>query len=69
MAIHFDFVVEDTEAEFIFDALQNEIVKNMVHILDAMASGDANKEQWLRNHCDYLKKIKTKMLNYRVQSS
>lgn len=62
--IHFDFIVDDAEAEAIFGALQDEIVKCMAAKIETnLPSYDA----WYDSRIKFLKELKGKMTNSKVQ--
>ena len=61
--VRFDFIVDDFEAETIFDALQKEIVKCMVGKIETnLPSYNA----WYDARIKFLEDLKKKMTNSRV---
>lgn len=62
--IHFDFTVEDVDAENIFDCINSEIRRCNRRKL----SSDIKAEiEWFERHIEYLKTLKTKMKNTRAE--
>jgi len=63
---HFDFVVEDADADSIFDCIQAKIVANHEIILELMdkKSAQATIDMYLRD-ITYLTILKKKMLHYK----
>ena len=62
--IHFDFIVEDVDAENIMDCIHSEITRCHVRM---MSSNTTEAERtWLNKHIDYLNELEKKMLNKRV---
>lgn len=60
--IHFDFIVEDVDAENIFDCINSEI-NRCIHRKVFTETTEAEAE-WLDKHIDYLKALKKKMKNH-----
>lgn len=70
--IHFDFTVTDEEAENIFDAISEEILRMKSYLVaqqfENLTSGfhiDA-KSDWFRSRINYLERLKSKMKNEKV---
>jgi hypothetical protein len=63
--IHFDFIVDDFEAESIFDAIQAEIVQCHVRLLDEKPQWPEQIE-WFEARIKFLEDLKKKMTNSRV---
>jgi hypothetical protein len=77
--IHFDFIVHDSEAETIFECLQDEInscngiISEYVYILSNSVKGmELEREgiekleaeiKWYKNRISYIKELKKKMKN------
>jgi hypothetical protein len=61
--IHFDFVVEDEDAENIFDCINSEI--NRCNHRKLITNNTKAETEWLDKHIDYLKALKKKMKNSR----
>lgn len=71
MAVHFDFTVDDNEAELIFLAMQNSIVQDHETIMDMMVSNHSEEYktsaiECIREHIQYTKSIMKKMINTRI---
>jgi hypothetical protein len=65
--IHFDFVVDDIDAETLFSALQHEIQDLNMNICDEMA--DKNRPQyieWYRTRISYINELMTKLTHTRI---
>ena len=62
--IHFDFVVEDVDAEVIFDCINSEINRCNDRKLSSVTTTAEFK--WLNKHIDYLNELRKKMFNKRV---
>ena len=65
--IHFDFVVEDVDAENIFDCVNSTIRQANDRKLYKNTTQD--EAEWLRKHVEYLNSLKKKMLNKNVETS
>jgi hypothetical protein len=68
--IHFDFIVDDVDAENILDLMQKDIVNCNRSIIKYM-SEEADPEtqasiDWLNGHIEYLEELKLKMKSTRV---
>ncbi len=64
--IHFDFVVDDVDAEAIFDCINSEIRRcNRRKLLSNTTQPES---EWLGRHVDYLNSLKEKMTNKRWSS-
>jgi len=73
MAVHFDFILDDNEAESLMYAMQRIIANDNELILDMMASEhpDDYKEasiKCIREHIEYIKSIMEKMHNTRINA-
>lgn len=64
--IHFDFVVNDEDAEVIFDCINSEIKR--CNIRKLLSSTTQPESEWLGRHADYLNSLKEKMANKRRPS-
>jgi hypothetical protein len=67
--IHFDFVVTENDAEVIFACINHQINSNDYQIIDFMDLKKDKYEEhvgWYTKHNEYLKELKTKMLNSKV---
>ena len=62
--IHFDFVVEDVDAENIFDCINSEINRCNDRKFSTPAITLAEYD-WLDRHIAYLNELKKKMINTR----
>jgi len=62
--IHFDFVVEDVDAEVIFDCINSEINRCNDRKLSPVTTTAEFK--WLGKHVEYLNALRKKMLNKAV---
>jgi len=64
--IHFDFIVNDVDAENIINCITNEASRSDKKILDAIAAGDTTlKEAYIKDR-DYLLSLRDKMKNTRL---
>jgi hypothetical protein len=73
MAVHFDFILDDNEAESLMYAMQQSIANDNSLILDMMDSDhpDDYKEasiKCMREHIEYTKSIIAKMHNTRLDA-
>lgn len=64
--IHFNFIVQDTDAENIFNCINNEICKNKEKILNCITNNDSKTKKLYENDIEYLNKLKTLMLNKKI---
>ena len=64
--IHFDFIVQDADAENIFDCINNEICRNKEKILDCIINNDNKMKKLYENDIKYLNKLKISMLNKKI---
>jgi len=70
--IHFDFVVEDVDAENIVGAIRDAALRNDELIMEAMARTDLTEEQrdgyisWHQANKEYMLGLVEKMTNRRV---
>ena len=62
--IHFDFTVEDVDAEVIFDCINAEINRCHTRLLKDITE---TERDWFNRHIKYLKSLKIKMNNSRVE--
>jgi hypothetical protein len=61
MPIHFDFVLEDVDAENIFNVLQNHVRHSKFEVL--LEEGRTQAEiDWHRRHAEYFEGVIEKML-------
>lgn len=73
MAVHFDFVMEDIDAENIVMAIRNSALRNDEQIMDYHARDDLTPDQksvyidWLKANKDYMLGLIEKMHNTRVE--
>ncbi len=61
--IHFDFTVDDVDAENIMDCIHSEICRIRE---SAISEPKLVVREWLVNHADYLERLKVLMTNQRV---
>jgi hypothetical protein len=66
--IKFEFTLSNEEAYSLFDALQHYTFLVNMDASDAAIAGDEVMEKWHRDHAEYIRGIKLKMLNTRVDS-
>lgn len=59
--IHFDFTVEDVDAEVIFECIN--VTINQSNRRKLLSDTTQVESDWLDGHIDYLKSLKKKMLN------
>jgi hypothetical protein len=70
--IHFDFIVEDVDAENLMWAIRESALRNDEHIMDYEARTDLTQEQkdsyisWLKANKAYMLGLIEKMTNARV---
>lgn len=74
MAVHFDFTLDDNEAETLFLAVQGSIVEDHESIMDMMDSEHPEEYktaaiECIREHIQYTKSLMKKMKNTRVDPS
>ncbi len=71
--IHFDFIVEDVDAENLMWAIRESALRNDETIMDYMARTDLTQEQkdsyinWLKANKAYMLGLIEKMTNTRVE--
>ena len=71
--IHFDFTVEDVDAENIVSAIRGHALRNDEHIMEYMTRTDMSDEvkemhiSWLKRNKAYMLGIIEKMTNTRVE--
>lgn len=71
--IHFDFIVEDVDAENLMWAIRESALRNDEAIMDYMARTDLTQEQkdsyidWLKANKAYMLGLIEKMTNTRVE--
>lgn len=71
--IHFNFIVEDVDAENIMWAIRNAALRNDESIMDYMVREDLTQEQkdsyidWLKANKAYMLDLIEKMTNTRVE--
>jgi hypothetical protein len=71
--IHFDFIVEDVDAENLMWAIRESALRNDEHIMDYEARTDLTQEQkdsyisWLKANKEYMLGVIEKMTNTRVE--
>jgi hypothetical protein len=63
--IHFDFIVNDEDAENIFDCINAEISKCQIKKL--LTKSTEAEIVWFDKHVIYLKALKTKMKNHKEE--
>jgi hypothetical protein len=63
--IHFDFIVEDGDAELIFECINSTI--NQANRMRLFRSATQAETEWLSKHVDYLNALKEKMSNKLVR--
>lgn len=59
---HFDFIVEDNEAECILDAVEDQIRISQHELI----FGHPNQMEWHRARITYMEELKAKMTNSKV---
>jgi hypothetical protein len=73
MMVHFDFIVEDVDAENLMWAIRESALRNDEHIMDYEARTDLTQEQkdsyisWLKANKAYMLGLIEKMNNTRVE--
>ena len=73
MAVHFDFVVEDVDAENIVMAIRDSALRNDELIMDYMSRSDLDEHQkscyinWLKANKEYMLGLIEKMHNTRIE--
>jgi hypothetical protein len=66
--IHFNFTVSDTDAENIFNILNNQVSRNREEMLKLIASGDGyNMLGVYERDSEYIKALINKMTNTKVE--
>jgi hypothetical protein len=71
--IHFDFIVEDVDAENLMWAIRESALRNDEHIMKYMARQDLTREQkdsyisWLKANKAYMLGLIEKMTNTRIE--
>jgi hypothetical protein len=71
--IHFDFIVEDVDAENLMWAIRESALRNDEHIMKYMARQDLTQEQkdsyidWLKANKAYMLGLIEKMTNTRIE--
>jgi hypothetical protein len=71
--IHFDFIVEDVDAENLMWAIRESALRNDEHIMDYEARTDLTQEQkdsyisWLKANKEYMLGLIEKMTNTRIE--
>ncbi len=71
--IHFDFVMEDVDAENLMWAIRESALRNDEEIMDYESRGDLTKEQkesyidWLKANKAYMLGLIEKMTNTRIE--
>ena len=66
--IHFDFIVNDVDAENIMGCIQTEIVNCHMKIQKCIVAEDAQKViDAYNSRIEYLEELKTRMYNSRVE--
>jgi hypothetical protein len=71
--IHFDFIVEDVDAENLMWAIRESALRNDEHIMDYEARTDLTQEQkdsyisWLKANKAYMLGLIEKMTNTRIE--
>ena len=66
MAIHFDFIVDEIDAENILDCVHSEICRALEEACTALARNDKITRNACQNRADYLKHLKGLMTNKEV---
>lgn len=67
--IHFDFKVDDIDAENIMDCISQEICKCNEKAMKALSEGKQSEFDAYNTHADYLKNLKSKMTNTRISEN
>ena len=65
--IHFDFIVTDLEGETIFDGIQELINETLSLEMKAINTKDSNLVNWCHERVVFLKELKNKMKNRRIE--
>lgn len=65
--VHFDFIVDDIDAENIMDAVHSEMCRCLAGVTNSMADGKTAYERAYRDKAEYYKELKAKMKNERVK--
>jgi hypothetical protein len=71
--IHFDFIVEDVDAENLMWAIRESALRNDEHIMNYEARQDLTREQkdsyisWLKANKEYMLGLIEKMTNTRIE--
>ena len=67
MTIHFDFTLEDDEAELIYGVLNSYIDKMHLNMMKAMTEKKSKEVDWYKKHLDWFKRTKAKLKNERIE--
>ena len=71
--IHFDFIVEDVDAENLMSAIRESALRNDMSVMDYEARTDLTREQkdsyinWLKANKAYMLGLIEKMTNTRIE--
>lgn len=68
MAVHFNFIVCDEDAENIMFAMQNRVCSLLERQLDAVATGDPLTATAFKEAAAYYKELQLKMTNTQVKN-
>lgn len=63
MAVHFDFILSDVEAETLIDCVTMRIFECDRYIDDPLYTSEG---EWFREHQQFLQNLKLKMTNTRI---
>lgn len=67
MAVHFDFIVSDEEAETIMECIREEINQHRELLLEVDLSG--SHREWYEGRIKYLESLIAKMTNQRIDDA
>lgn len=66
MSVKFEFTLSDADAENLFGCISSCICQSNVNLMKAIKEGDEAIEIAHRNDINYLKELKSKLLNTRT---
>lgn len=66
MSVHFNFIVDDVDAENIMGLFHSEIVKCHVSIMDCVEDNNKDLEDAYRKQIEYIESLRGKMHNERI---
>jgi methionyl-tRNA formyltransferase len=68
MAVHFDFVLDDQDAENLFEILDMEKIRLLDKGMEAFMARDFEKQKFYKRSATYVEDIKVQMKNIQVGS-